>query len=49
MRLVGLVAHNRETRGVYRVLVAKSDETRIIGRPRCRREDNIRMDFQEVG
>jgi hypothetical protein len=29
-----------EGRGVYRVLV---------GRPRRRREDNVRMDLQEVG
>jgi hypothetical protein len=40
MRWAGHVAHLREERGVYRVLV---------GRPRCSWEDNIRMDLQEVG
>jgi len=34
-----------EGRGVHRVLVGK----RPLGRPRRRWEDNIKMDFQEVG
>jgi len=34
---------------VYRVLVAKPDEKRPLGRPRRRWEDNITMDLQEVG
>jgi hypothetical protein len=38
-----------EDRGVYRVLVGKPEGKRPIGRPRCRWEDNIKMDFQEVG
>ena len=45
MRWAGHVAHNGETRGVYRVLVVKSERNIIIGRPRCRWEDNIMMDF----
>jgi hypothetical protein len=36
-------------RGVYRVLVGKPEEKRPIGRPRRKWEDNIKMDFQEVG
>jgi len=36
-------------RGVYRVLVGKTEGKRPLGRPRCRWEDNIKMDFQEVG
>jgi hypothetical protein len=36
-------------RGVYRVLVEKPVGTRLFGRPRRRWEDNIKMDFQEVG
>ena len=36
-------------RGVYRVLVGKRDGKRPLGRPRCRWEDNIKMDLQEVG
>jgi len=36
-------------RGVYRVLVGKPKGKRPLGRPRCRSEDNIKMDLQEVG
>jgi hypothetical protein len=36
-------------RGVYRVLVGKTEGKRTLGRPRRRWEDNIRMDIQEVG
>jgi hypothetical protein len=35
-------------RGVYRVLVGKSEGKRPLGRPRRRWKDNIKMDFQEV-
>jgi hypothetical protein len=38
-----------EERGVYRVLVRKSEGKRTLGRPRRRWEDNIKMDLQEVG
>jgi hypothetical protein len=38
-----------EDRGVYRVLVRKPEEKRPLGRPRRRCEDNIKMDFQEIG
>ena len=38
-----------ERRGVHRVLVGKPEGKRPLGRPRCRWEDNIRMDLQEVG
>jgi hypothetical protein len=33
-----------EGRGVYRVLVGKPQGKRPLGRPRCRWEDNIKMD-----
>jgi hypothetical protein len=36
-------------RGVYRVLMGKSEGMRPLGRPRRRWEDNIRIDLQEVG
>jgi hypothetical protein len=36
-------------RSVYKVLVGKSEGKRPLERPRHRWEDNIRMDFQEVG
>jgi hypothetical protein len=38
----------REERGVHRVLVGKPEGKRPLGRPRCRWEDNIKMDV-EVG
>jgi hypothetical protein len=38
-----------EKRGVYRVLVRKPEGKRQLGRPRCRWEDNIKMDLQKVG
>ena len=38
-----------EGRGVYRVLVRKPQEKRLLGRPRRRWEDDIKMDLQEVG
>jgi hypothetical protein len=37
-----------EGRDVYRVLVRKPEGKRPLGRPRCRWEDNVRMDLQEV-
>jgi len=43
------VARMGERRGVYRVLVGKPEGKRPLGRPRCIWEDNIKMDFQEVG
>ena len=45
----GHVASMGERRGVYRVLVGKLEGKRPLWRPRCRWEDNIKMDFQEVG
>jgi hypothetical protein len=38
-----------EERDVYRVFVEKPEGKRAMGRPRRRREDNIRMDLQELG
>jgi hypothetical protein len=48
MRWAGHVALIRERRGVYEVLVGKPEGKRILGRPRCRLENNIKMDLQEV-
>jgi len=48
MRWAGLVARMGEERGVYRVLVRKSEGKRPLGRPR-RRWVDIRTDIQEVG
>jgi hypothetical protein len=49
MRWAGHVARMGEKRGVYRVLVGKPEGKRLLGRPRRRWEDNIKMDLQEVG
>jgi len=48
MRWAGHVACMRERRGVYRVLVAKPEGKRPLGRLRNRWQDNIKMDLQEV-
>jgi len=37
-----------ERRGIYRILVGKPEEKRLLGRPRRRWEDNIKMGLQEV-
>jgi hypothetical protein len=38
-----------ERRGVYRILMGKLKGKRPLWRPRCRWEDNINVDLQEVG
>jgi len=38
-----------DRRGVFGVLVGKTEGKRPLGRPRHRWEDNIKMDLQEVG
>ena len=41
IRLMEHVARKGERRGVYRVLVGKSEAKRLLGRPRCRWEDDM--------
>jgi len=48
MRWAGHVARMVESRGIYRHLVGKPEGRSPLGRPRCRWEDNIKMDLQEV-
>jgi hypothetical protein len=36
-------------RKLYKVLVGKPEGKRLLGRPRRRWEDGIRMDFREIG
>jgi hypothetical protein len=38
-----------EKRATYRFLVGKPELKRPFGRPRCRWEDNVKMDLKEVG
>ena len=48
MRWAGHIAGMGDRKGTYRVLVGKPEGKRPLGRPRCRWEDNIKMDLQEV-
>jgi hypothetical protein len=49
LRWAGYVACMGDRRGAYRDLVGKPEGRRPLGRPRCRWEDNIKMDLREVG
>ena len=49
MRWAAHIARIGDSRGVYRILVEKPERNSPLGRPRLRWEDNIKMDFQEVG
>jgi len=49
MRWAGHVARMGEGRGVNRVLLGKPEGKILLGRPRRRWEDNIKMDLREVG
>jgi hypothetical protein len=42
------VARMGEGRGVYRVLVGRTEGKRPVGRPRRRWEDNIKLDLRET-
>jgi hypothetical protein len=48
MRLAGHVARMGEERKFYKVLVGKPEGKRPFGRPKCRWEDEIRMDPREI-
>jgi hypothetical protein len=48
MRLAGHVARMVEKRNAYRLLVGKPERKRLLGRPRRRWVNNIRMDLREV-
>jgi hypothetical protein len=45
----GTCSTNGEKRNAYRLLVGKPEEKRLLGRPRRRWVDNIRMDLGDVG
>jgi hypothetical protein len=38
-----------EERGVYGILVGRPEVKRVLGRPRCRWENNIKIDIMETG
>jgi hypothetical protein len=49
MRWAGHVARMGEGRNVYRVLLGNLEGKRLLGRPRRRWEDGIKMDLREIG
>jgi hypothetical protein len=49
MSWAGHVAQMGEKRNVYRLLVGNPEGKRLLGRPRRRWVDNIRMDVLELG
>ena len=49
MRWAGRVARMGERRGAHKALVGKPVGMRPLGRPRRRKEDNIKMDLRELG
>jgi len=49
MRWAGHVALMGDRRGLFKVLMGKPEGKKPFGRPRCRWEDNIKMDLQTVG
>jgi hypothetical protein len=49
MRYARNVARMGEVRNEYRVLVRKAEGKSSVTRPRCRREDNIKMNLKKYG
>jgi hypothetical protein len=49
IRWAGHVSRMGEGRGVYGVLVGRPEGKRLLGRPRRKWEDNIKMDLTEIG
>ena len=47
--MVGHVSRMGERRRTNRIFVGKLEGKRLLGRPRRRWEDKIKMDLQEVG
>jgi hypothetical protein len=49
MRWAGHVTRMGEVRRAYNILVGRPEGRRPLGRPRCRWQDNIKMDLRETG
>jgi hypothetical protein len=49
IRWVRYVAHTGEKGNAYRVAVGKTEYMRLLGRPRHRLEDSIKIDLTEMG
>ena len=48
LRWAGHVARIEEDTSAFKILTGTPAGKRLLGRPRCRWEDNIRMDFKEI-
>ena len=48
LRWAGHVARMEEGRSAFKMLTGKPTGKRLVGRPRRRWEDNIRMDLEEI-
>ena len=46
---VTIIARMEEGKSAVKILTDKPTGRRPLGRPRCRWEDNIRMDLEEIG
>ena len=49
LRWAGHVARMEEGRSAFKILTGKPTGKRLLGSPRRRWEDNIRMDLEEIG
>jgi hypothetical protein len=49
LRWAGHVAIMEEGRSVFKILIGTSAGKKPLERPGCRWEDNIRLDFKEIG
>ena len=49
LRWTGHVARMEEGRSAFKILTGKPIGKRPLGRPRCRLEDNVRIDIKEIG
>jgi hypothetical protein len=49
MRWAGNVTRKRAKENTYMLLMGKPEGKRPLGRSRCRRVDNIKMDLGEIG
>ena len=47
--MTGHVARMEEGRSAFKVSTCKPTRKRLLGRSRCRWEDNIRMELEEIG
>ena len=46
---MGHVLRMEKGKSAFKILTGKPTGKRPLGRPRCRWEDNIRMDLEEIG